>query len=79
MGLDTSTMSDEQKRRFSRYLVFYNDQEDHHGVKGIDAEAPKEIIKEFIEWYRETTRYPNGRLRPITSKMYSDIVIKVER
>lgn len=79
MGLDTSTMSEEQKKRFNRYLVFYGEQDHSHGVRGINAEAPKEIIKEFVEWYRENTRYPNGRLRPLSSKMYSDIIISVNR
>ena len=79
MGLNTSTMTEERKRRFNRYLVFYGDEECLFGVKGISSEAPQEIIDEFVTWYRETTRYPNGRLRPMTSKMYSNVVISVNR
>ncbi len=79
MGLDTSTMSYEQKMRFNKYLVFYDEHDDQHGVKGISAEAPKEIINEFIEWYRELTRYPTGRLRPASLKMYTDLIIEVKR
>ena len=34
-------------------------------VKGIRADAPTEIIDQFIQWYRENNRYESGRLRPV--------------
>ncbi len=78
MGLDASTLTEEQKRRFSRYLVFYGEGESCHGIKGISTDAPEDIKKEFLAWYRNMYRYPNGRLRPLNSKVFSEVLIAVK-
>ncbi len=78
MGLDASTLTEEQKKRFSRYLVFYGEGESCHGIKGISADAPEDIKKEFLEWYRDMYRYSNGRLRPADSKVFSKVIIAVK-
>lgn len=71
-----SCMIDEM-RRFNRYLVFYGNDEGRSGIKGIRSDAPPELIDEFIEWYRDRNRYPNGRLRPKTASLIRELVIEV--
>lgn len=53
----------EEIRKYSRYLVI--DTEDGYRIAGIRADAPADVIEEFISWYRENNRYENGRLRPV--------------
>ena len=60
----------EEIRPFNRYLLFYGPGEECTGLKGIRADAPPEAIEEFIRWYRDRNRYPNGRMRP------KDVVIR---
>ena len=62
--------------KFSRYLVMYGPEEDGTGIKGIRADAPKEVIDEFIEWYRDTHRYENGRKYNRTSARIRALVIE---
>ena len=59
----------EEIRRFSRYLVI--DTEDGYRIAGIRADAPADVIDEFVSWYRKNNRYENGRLRPV------DVVRKI--
>ena len=66
----------EEVRRFNRYLLFYGPGEENSGLKGIRSDAPPEIIEEFIQWYRDRNRYPNGRLRPKAAVM-RDLVFDV--
>ena len=61
--------------RFSKYLVMYGPGEDGTGIKGIRADAPQEVIDEFIEWYRGTHRYENGRKYNRTSARIKALVI----
>ena len=63
--------------RFSRYLVMYGPDEDGTGIKGIRADAPKEVIDDFIEWYRDNHRYENGRKYNRTSAKIKALVIDV--
>ena len=54
----------EEIRRFSKYLVI--DTEDGgYRIAGIRADAPANVIEEFVRWYRKNNRYENGRLRPV--------------
>lgn len=61
--------------RFSRYLVMYGPEENGTGIKGIRADAPPEIIDAFIEWYRDTHRYENGRKYNRTSAKIKALLI----
>ena len=53
----------EEIRKYSRYLVI--DTEDGYRIAGIRADAPADVIEDFISWYRKNNRYENGRLRPV--------------
>ena len=53
----------EEIRKYSRYLVI--DTGDGYRIAGIRADAPADVIEEFVSWYRENNRYENGRLRPV--------------
>ena len=53
----------EEVRKYSRYLVI--DTEDGYRIAGIRADAPADVIEDFISWYRKNNRYENGRLRPV--------------
>ena len=53
----------EEIRKYSRYLVI--DTEDGYRIAGIRADAPVDVIEDFISWYRKNNRYENGRLRPV--------------
>ena len=64
--------------RFSRYLVMYGPEENGTGVKGIRSDAPAEVIEEFIEWYRDTHRYENGRKYNRSSARIRALVIDPE-
>lgn len=64
--------------RFNKYLVFYSSEEEETGIKGIRADAPQDVIDDFIEWYRNTNRYENGRLRPLSAAMVRKLIINVE-
>lgn len=68
----------EQVVKFNKYLVFYSNEEEGTGIKGIRSDAPQEAIDGFIEWYRDTNRYENGRLRPLSDAMVRKLVISVE-
>ncbi len=57
-------ISDDEVKRFMRYLVIEIGENGGYRIKGIRADAPGEMIDEFIRWYRENNRYENGRLRP---------------
>ena len=61
--------------KFNKYLVFYSPEEEGRGIKGISSDAPPELIKEFIDWYRNTYRYENGRKRPLSDALVRKIVI----
>ena len=63
--------------KFSKYQVMYGPDDDETGIRGIRADAPKEIIDEFIEWYRDTHRYENGRKYNRTSAKIKALVIDV--
>lgn len=68
----------EEVGKFNKYLVFYSSEEEETGIKGIRSDAPKEVIEDFIEWYRNTNRYENGRMRPLSDAMIRKLVIDVE-
>lgn len=54
----------EEIRRYSRYLVI-DTGDGGYVIEGIRADAPSEVIEEFVSWYRKNNRYENGRLRPV--------------
>ena len=53
----------EGARKFSRYLVIDSGSGGYR-IRGIRSDAPKDMIDEFVDWYRDNNRYENGRLRP---------------
>ncbi len=64
-------------RKFNKYLVLYSADEEKTGIKGIRSDAPKDVIDDFIEWYRNNNRYENGRMLPKSSKVLKDLIIDV--
>ena len=55
---------DAKLRRFNRYLVIDAGTDGAYRIRGIRSDAPSDMIEEFVGWYRDRTRYKNGRLRP---------------
>lgn len=69
---------DSRFRIFNRYLVCYGPDEGRTGVKGIRSDAPSEAIEAYIDWFRDTHRYPNGRKYNKDSRFVRDQIIDVE-
>ena len=68
---------DSRFRIFNRYLVCYGPDEGRTGVKGIRSDAPSEAIEAYIDWFRDTHRYPNGRKYNKDSRFVRDQIIDV--
>ena len=64
MGIIDSKDYAEKMKMFGKYIVIDAGEVDYYRIKGIRADAPAEIIDDFIQWYRENNRYESGRLRP---------------
>lgn len=62
---------------FNKYLICYGADEARTGVKGIRSDAPAEAIEEYLEWFRDNNRYPNGRKYNKDSKFVRDQIIDV--
>lgn len=63
--------------QFNKYLVMYESNENKTGIKGIRGDAPKSVIEAFIDWYRDTYRYDNGRKYDKHSKKITGLILDV--
>ena len=66
----------DEVRSFNKYLLFYGAMDEKSGLRGIRADAPHEVIEDFLQWYRENNRYPNGRMRA-KDRVFKELVINV--
>ena len=66
----------DEVRSFNKYLLFYGPEDERSGLKGIRSDAPPEVIEDFLQWYRDNNRYPNGRMRP-KDRVFKELVIDV--